>query len=364
MSPVATLWCIGLLGCVTAVTTPAPAQALRIELSALKSECVIGEPVVLSVTVWNESESEIPAWIDLLSNQIQIWIARDDAPFVQYVKGVGAIPLVIPEVRPIAPGGSKVYVIRVLARFRPARARRLAAQLAFPEVGEYAIKARYPLYPDRKMFESNTIRIQICERTGVEAQIWAQIDEPRFLCFLQTGEYWGEGREHALKAAELLTSFPDSRYHAALRYALGQDYHTRRWDVPGSDDVEHDKLYRRALALEEELLLNIPRSQAALERRLDLRRVEYHFPEYTPIHQVMKEATRQTGVSLKLGAGISRSSRFRSDRKDVSLRQFMQTLIDPGRSTWVRDGEGYRLIAMPERSAVGPTDTMSGKPMP
>jgi hypothetical protein len=81
---------------------------------------------------------------------------------------------------------------------------------------------------------------------------------------------------------------------------------------------------------------------------LYLHRVTFHYPVQTFLEEVLASATRQTGVPLRLDEGISsRGTRFRSGPRDVRLYEFMQSLADPGRVRWLRDGLGYRLVPAP-----------------
>lgn len=347
--------CIGLvvfpIGCQagaeeTSVTEKRP--LLKVRLTTPKKDYVLGESVPLRVTVKNTSNKTLKTWSVDLKWEIGINISRDGNTFKQFTRGTFTDAEVETPVEPLKPRAEKRYFFRVLYTFYRKQTPERRSRLAFDKPGEYFVQVRYPLFPKREMFESNTIRIRITQPKGADAKVWEVLNEPEFLYFLQSGLVPKQDQKFPLKTANLLHSVESSSYHPALRYTLQRYYHRLPNPRPGFGDVKHGKLFRSALGIEEELVAIVPllRTRPLSYRKLDVQRVTYHFPNYTLLKEVLDEISRQTGVSLKLGPGIHETSRFRSVRKSVTLREFMQTLVDPGLTTWVHEDNGFRLISV------------------
>ncbi len=82
------------------------------------------------------------------------------------------------------------------------------------------------------------------------------------------------------------------------------------------------------------------------DMRLD-QNVTYHFPQQTPITEVLKELTRQTGVALNVNSELEKRT-IAAPQRTQPLRSFMATL-SASNAVWVSEGEGYRLVALESR---------------
>jgi hypothetical protein len=253
------------------------------------------------------------------------------------------LPSVVPDTIPLPSGESKYYPLRLLHRFTPSSDQASISALAFPEAGEYEIFVKYPLSPKRQMFESDRIRIHVDEPKGVDAELWKQLNDEKVLFFLQRGDLWYNSEEVPRRVAEILTSVPDSAYHSTMRWALGRHYYGLRIEEANPEDIENGKLFRKALGV----MLQHPSDrweQIANDDRLYVRRVVYAFPAPTPLGEVFTVATGQTGIPLKLDPAVSNERTLTSAKCDKSLDAFMRIFTLGGRSTWLRDGRGYRLV--------------------
>lgn len=91
------------------------------------------------------------------------------------------------------------------------------------------------------------MEVQVDAPQGADAEVWARIQRPAMLHFLQTGVALGKpsgarpgslsaevlarvesGEGMPAEAAELVLAHPASRYAAALRQALGEYYYQRK----------------------------------------------------------------------------------------------------------------------------------------
>lgn len=331
------------------------ATKLDVELEADKCHYVVGEMVVLQVKVENNGDINLPVWIDLLDSQIQIFLASPDAVARQFIIGGRAIPSVVPNAIALPPGESKYYPLRLLHHFSLSSEQGPISTLAFPETGEYEIFVKYPLFPERELFESNRIRIRVDEPKGGDAEVWQQLNDEKVLFFLQRGELWLNSQEVPRKVGEILTGVSDSAYHSTMRWALGRHYHRLRIENPAPEDIENGKLFRKALGI----MLQHPSDrweELFEDERLYVRRLVFTFPEPTPLDEAFALATRKTGVLLKRDPTVSEERWLRAEESDKSLAEFMRIFTAGGYSTWVRDGRGYRLVPVTE------TDKQPGGP--
>jgi hypothetical protein len=313
----------------------------------------LGQTVILWVTALNQSEEEQRVWVDELDSEIQVFLTGSDTAPRRFTIGwTRVVGKISPSTVSLAPQEAKHYALRVLHTFNPPTSGEHASALAFPAAGEYEIYVKYPLYPNRQMLESNTIRIDVNEPDAPDARIWKHLNDEKTLYFLQRGELW-TGSEHVpVKIAELIRGTADSAYHASMRWALGKYYYrlrttTRNMYLPNAEDIEHGRLFRRALGIE----LQHPSSEwerIVRDRRLYTRRVVSAFPQDTPLDEVIAVATRQTGVPLRIDPTAGPKRRRASLYSDESLAEFMRSFTVGQRFTWVTDGRGYRIVPVPK----------------
>jgi hypothetical protein len=336
--------------CFCALHVAAAADPVRVELASDSQEYVIGEPVVLSVTVTNVSQDEIQVLVDALDYHIGILISQDGTRFKQYTPGDRFIPYVIPRAEPLGPGESKVHTFRVLYTSYSRETPQRRSHLVFEKPGMYLVKARYPLFGKRESFESNMIRVRINQPQGVDAEVWKQINSPHFLYFLRSAEPNSVLRDYGdtpLRAARLLQSIPKSSYSPAIKYALERRYRERRRYMLRERALEDPELQliRSVTGIEEP-----PEGPFPDDRRLDVQ-ISSHFPELTPLDEVCRQISRQGGVTLTVAPEL-RIRRMKRAPLTESLRRFMASLSGGGRTAkWIRDGDGYRLVPLPQPEA-------------
>ncbi|MHC4405822.1 MAG: hypothetical protein ACYTG0_39760 [Planctomycetota bacterium] len=319
-------------GCLLAAEETAPRKPLQVTLTSTTEEYVLGEPVRLFVSVKNVTDRPVEAWKWLVEGtepEIQVFISTDGKQFAKYSGGAFGFSDYPRETEVIDPGKSTDYSLRVLYAHKPAN------RLAFGEPRTYWIKAQYPLVNSdsvrrrmaRTLFDSNTIAIDVKEPEGADAEVWEIVQTPEFLRFLQTGYVPREDGDLVGKAAELLKSAPESSYAEALKYALRKRY---------------DRLRPPALGIEE------PPKKTFFpdDARLGVE-VTYHFPEFTPLEEMLREITKQSGVPLSLAPEL-RVRSLKCGPKTWTVRKSMALLAAPYRK-WVRQGDGYHLMPDPEK---------------
>jgi hypothetical protein len=182
------------------------------------------------------------------------------------------------------------------------------------------------------------ITVRIVAPQGVDAKVWQAINWPDVLYFLQ----WGAApdKETPFRAAEILKSIPESSYHAGLRWALKTFYENPVFVL---DDYEAE-LLRSVTGIQ------VPPPQPFPEdKRLD-QVITYRFPRQTPIEDVFREISKQSGVPLNVDPSF-RAATMSSLRVTEPLRRFMRNRATY-KAEWIPDGEGYVI-----RVAEGPKDS-------
>lgn len=363
--------CFGVLmgivaGCAGQAGGAGDAAQLRLMLVApFGDRYVLGQPVPLTVVLENAGETAVElreSSIEAVEPNVQMFRGREGEDLVRLPLSGDLVPSVGQETRVLGGRSRRYYTVRVLYH------RESANRLAFAEPGRYRIKAGYSRHkgavPPHDVLESNTITIEVGQPQGADAEVWTKLKRPAFLYFLQTcvvltndPEIWakfgGPGYSAFLQpsdripveAAELVLEQPTGSYAAGLRHALGRYYYFRKHYLTPGKPLDREDLLRDALGLDNELQLGIVFPSLVhpeMDYRLFNQRVRYHYAEETPVQKVLEEATLQTGVPLSVSREIL-SGRFRSERKDVTLFEFLKAFLYPGWTTWVRDGDGYRL---------------------
>ena len=166
-------------------------NGIKVHLEPEKTTYLVGEPVMFRVVLKNNTRKDIQAWVEALQNQVQIFLS-DGKRFNRFEDGMQLAIKVLPSTEKIKPNGTKIYQFKVLYTASPKEPEK--GKLAFPKPGTYCIQAKYPLFPDRKMFESNLAHITVKKPAGDDAKIWQKINRPSVLRFLQSG-HSGEDEE-------------------------------------------------------------------------------------------------------------------------------------------------------------------------
>lgn len=358
-----------LLCCGEAGAVESGAGGLRLALRLPEGErYLLGQPVPLTAVLENAGDKARELYespIEELDPNVKIFLAAEGGPFSPFDSGRNIVPSVVRVVRTLAPGSRRYYTSRVVYD------RQSDNRLALAAPGRYKIRARY-LWVERGeshsgSVESNTVEVQVDAPQGPDAEVWARIQRPAMLHFLQTGVALGKpsgagpgslsaevlariesGEGMPAEAAELVLAHPASRYAAALRQALGEYYYQRKnYPSPG-ETIPAAEAIRRALGIASETYLSIylpSRDHPERDERLFRRRVTCHYPDGADLNKVLEQVTLETGVPLGVGAEVIRG-RFRGESLDVALYQFMQSLVEPGWAKWVRQGDGYHLEAI------------------
>lgn len=328
--------------------------SLNVHLESSGSSFLFGQPVLLYVAVENTGAKSIRAWnvvVDGYEPEIALFVSADGKSFEKYQMGLFGFAEIKRTFVEIRPGQPLRYAMRIVyARKEPSR-------LAFPETGDYWLKVRYPrMAPpeaERSEHESNVIKISVKEPKGTDAQVWKAIKAPEFIRFLQSGSESPDHPGLAIRAAELLDSVEQSSYHPALRYAVGAYYfkkraidcldYTRR-EPFGSTDIRGGELLRRVLKVQSE--------SYGLDWRLIRCRVAGFPKEATTVAEAVDFAWKVTGVPLAVAPNLRAEPYYAIPDYDATLGDFMQSAAMPGRSTWLRDGCGYRLVPTKEVGGV------------
>jgi len=194
-----------------------PSDGIQVHLKPSKSTYLIGEPVLFTVTLRNNTKQDIRAWVVSLKNQVQVFVSNGGA-FERYEDRMADIGKVVPSVETLAPGKSKSYEIKILYSIWTKDQKN--AELAFPFTGTYCVQVKYPLFPDRKMIESNIVHTKFKKPEGDDATIWKQINRPEALRFLQSGRLNEDEEDLPFELASLMEKFPKSPYVDGFKHTL------------------------------------------------------------------------------------------------------------------------------------------------
>lgn len=335
-----------LLVAIAVSATRADEPRVSVKLTAERTEFVWGEPVELIVIVKNETSAELKAWklAEQLDGELAFepetkrYISTDGKTFKEYETGEFPWTCCITP-RPtltLEPAQELQIRLNILSR-RDVRRKPQVRHLVF-QPGTYWIKVRYPLIvSDREEFESDEIRVVVNEPTGEDSVVFSRLQTPDVLQFLQCRT--GEGAKEALN---LLTSYPNSSYAPALTSALREHYDLRKrrlGDRVAYDDEEL-KSIRDALKIVEPPPWIFPDDD-----RLDAR-VTLDYPKPTPLADVLRDVSLQTGVRLRLLPEL-RARRLTCIRQEISLRDFMENRASFN-ALWIPQGKEYLLMPLPE----------------
>jgi len=324
------------------------AADLRVTLSTPRSDYLIGEPVPIVVVACNAGHEPIRAR-RVSAREIEafcFYTAFEGAHYRQILRGIGDCNA---DEMTIEPGESRSYSLRLFSCRRPRAGvpgpivgEDLVVVPIFDEAGKYSIKVSYPLVlkgaQAAEDVESNvvTIRVRPPERPQ-DVGAWRAISvDEEVLLFLQHGEF-DRGKERVVPAvADVLLSYPGTRYGDLLRHALRRTY---PWPAVTADQRA---AVRRAAGVTERIEQFYPRDD-----RLDAA-ADLDAPAGTPLRRVLDDLETRSGVRLRASrtaAGVGlKSTGVRSD-----LRGIMQRLADEAGTSWSPHGGGYALIRAQDR---------------
>ena len=139
--------------------------------------------------------------------------------------------------------------------------------------------------------------------------------------------------------------YPTSAYAADLWHALAIYYYSNYG--PYNDD-ETTRQIREALGIDRETRTDILIAKAPPKDYWpDVRRVSIEFPKAASLEDVLAHVSTQSGIRLRGIMEVVIGSQFRCTKRTVTIREFMQSLVDPGRTMWIREDDGYVLSPVP-----------------
>jgi len=325
---------------------------VQVEVVTPKTAYVLGEPVIVDLVVTNKSD-RIVRMRDVLADpsvalpHIEVYVSSDGASRMWWP--TDCVAEYVGELKLIHPGTSRCYRLRVLYDYKT------PTHLAFPRPGRYLVKVSFPLAliaangrVRTRELRSNAVEVEVRAPEGRDQVFWAEIQQGAFLRLLQ----FGMGpKDPALKVAKWLLSLPETSYHDDLRWSLAKYYYKQRWyhHRLAEDEME---LLREALSLK-----GRPEFPCATRQGLADARLEYNYVGgyrtnvgMYELRQLLARFSKETGVLLRSELPLGESGDLRGTPEPVRLRTFMQWMVDPGRTAWFRDGDGYvlKLIERPE----------------
>jgi hypothetical protein len=311
---------------------------LDVSIEAVEPQFVLGEIVRLNVKIRNVEQKAVSAWELINCSELGTWISSDGRDYKAYNLGLG-IYAAEREVINLLPGESLMYQVEILTSIGP------DAKFAFRDgPGPFWIKARYnltrPKLPNYS-YDTEPIQIRITPPLGEDEEVLARIQDVPFLQYLQFVAISPERQDLPVKALELLEKYPNCAYHIDLRSRILQSYLSRQFRTQG-------KTWQSELLARAEKVLGTNSQAFYSDRTLphdDLRlnrMVHYEYSNTSALQQALDEFTREGGVPLKLHDSL-KQSRFPGGSNTVALRQFMQSVVEPGRTIWVRSGHAYIL---------------------
>src|SRR5262249_40098385 len=146
-----------------------------VSLSTPKPEYLLGEPVILDMTLTNNTEQAVTIVKPLLHHDtdydtIPVYISQDGKAFERFLFSpdlTDDLKREIGYIKTLEPRQSLTYQTWVLCEFRNGR------KLAFDKPGTYFIRTRYSLNAGVLVhLESNVIEVKIKQPEGNDAVVW------------------------------------------------------------------------------------------------------------------------------------------------------------------------------------------------
>jgi len=307
------------------------AAPLQAELSCANTDPLLGEPVVLTLTVTNTGKEKVQlrdVRLEGVEPDIVTEISRGGGPFTPCRVGLWEPRPVRRSTLTLAPGGSRKYPLKVLVSASEPNA------LALGSPGEYAIRAAFPVLPPstpagsgkRTEIRSNPVSVSVHTPTGVDRQVWAVVSQPLFLAFLHSGR--PKRRKTVGEAFLLLDEFPTSAYYPHIREALKEF-----WEL-APDHFSPEERHQLEL-----LGIGVPEVLFPDDSRLNIQ-VTYDFDQLTELGEIVAELSRRSSVPLAAARDVT--GRRMSIGGAHPLRYAMLYLQSTDRE-WVRRGNGYEL---------------------
>lgn len=315
-------------------------EGIQITVRPNKEKYLIGEPVMLTVSVKNNTQEEVTVWVPALKNQIDIIVYGNGyKPFHPGDRNADTFKIV-PSTEPLPKGAATDYRFTLLYSYGSAEPEK--DNLAFPIKGTYCIQAKYPLFPGRKMVDSGLAHITVEKPTGSDAKVWKKLNDPSMLRFLQSVKLGEDEDDIPVELANLLERFPQSGYAESLKRVL-RYYYEQKAHSMSPETLKADPFMTKLRKLCDIELKEDP-GLFPDDMRLDVK-IQYHFPKPTPIVDVLSEISEQSDVPLEVHEALKiRTSK--SIPITTTLREFMQNKA-AYKAKWIKEGDGYKLIPDP-----------------
>jgi hypothetical protein len=324
-----------------------PDAKLEVALASEKAEYLLAEPVRLVVTVKNAGDETLEfrqVLVDVGIPEIFLFLSRDGDSFRKCVWGTSRAHVWVGRtVEKLAPEASKRYDLYVLYEYAS------ESRMAFDAAGPYWLKVIFPLNTRKpsegyrfRPIESNVLRIEIKKPEGLDAEAYETIRRPELLYFLQTPSLEPGREKAAVDAARLYQWIHGSTYDAPVRQALLAYYDARRKELGFKESQADPDMTELRSVLG---IFEPPPGPFPDDPRLDVM-ITYHFPEFTPLSQVLAEISSATGVPLSVSPELA-ERKNKSLQVTTSLREFMfaRAVRD---AKWVPRGKGYLLVPAPK----------------
>lgn len=354
-------WCVVIVLAQSAPGATDEVRSLKLTIRAPREKYLLGEPVPLRGALRNvgkEPFTELRADLPIRHPALDIVVSQDGIHFGEPLRIIGGGGKVKRKRDTLEPDQEWVFDLRVLYTHSH------LTRLAFESAGQHFIKVGYPLMSrgkgQRVVVESNVLRVVVVEPKGDDRKVWDQIDRPEFLRFLESGRAEPSHPEIPRQAVELVRAFPQCGYQEALRHALREYYDARRGGLSADPELplppDLDEI-RRLLGIPKEPVGPFPD-----DRRLEVK-VTFHFPEQTPLEEVLALISRQAGVPLRLSPDLQIRT-MSTVPSAMPLRRFMRQM-DGLQTGWIREEDGgYRLVPVVRPDLLPRTPPRPPKPKP
>jgi hypothetical protein len=208
---------------------------LAVTVRPQQTSYLLGEPAKVTVELINRGGRELRLWQDPLPRGepylIRVWWSPDGKQWILYRAGVSEEFKLKPDFQTLPPGSKWEFTIIIL--YTPLH----KSGLLFEAPGRYFLKADYPYRPEgpkgqvamqaleeNVVITSEPVEIQIEGPQGPEAAVWQQLQGANKVFFLHSGQLPWEDQQSLQVAIEVVTEFPQSRYHQPLLEALRRYY--------------------------------------------------------------------------------------------------------------------------------------------
>jgi hypothetical protein len=200
-------------------------EPTRFELSVDNTTYYVGQPVELTVTLYNDRDKAIKGYyqLGLVFKNLQVYHRRVGAEFVRYfpqwlqIIGMGdfiTLPVEIPA------GGNRQGKIRLFYNT-------YYKQFVLPELGECEFKATFKLLQsgENRIYESNVVRVKVVEPPEEEREALAMLRDPELARFIEGDLRIGLTEDEkvevgAEKAVVFMKQHPHSMYAPMVKEQL------------------------------------------------------------------------------------------------------------------------------------------------